>query len=173
MKKLIYTIILISSIFSIKAPAQFTNHVEIRPGIFLDVVDSKGNKSDFYKSDEMLEYMLSTTNENIELLGRVLSPAQSYIISMTDNVGNKVDKSVLGVDNCQPFSNDLPVLYSRFAVTRHMWSGMVMFKPEEYFVITNNGVYTLQVQLRIWMLTTNKQGGVVVTSPPVKIHVKK
>jgi len=170
--KNLFTITGCSLLLSFQALAQLTNHVEIKPGFYFEVVNSSGAPSDHFESGQTIRYILSTTNHEA-LLGRNLSPSQSFVFNLHDAAGHSIPKTNLGFENSELIGSNKPVLYSRFAITSYSWPGRIMFRPDEYFVMTNNGIYTLEAQLRIWMLTTNRQNGVVIISPLVRVQVEK
>jgi hypothetical protein len=78
-------------------------------------------------------------------------------------------KTPLGAANSKPIDDNK-------AGNGHGFGGKyvtaILFKPDDYFVITNAGLYTLEVQMRFWGDISNKQYGVI-TTPPVRVQVEK
>jgi hypothetical protein len=178
-------IIMVSALSSGEAVAQLTNHAEIGPGIYFELWKapppaSPGTQStggwgntNLFEAGEMLYYVISGTRTQI--VGR-LPPAQLFALELRDAGGNPVPKTGLGRDNSKPVDlnkkppRDLEVKLGGVSPTKVLFREA--FRPKDYFVITNKGVYTLQAQIRVWTRITNGQYGVVV-SQPVRVHVEK
>jgi len=166
MIKILLATVGFSFLLSLQASGQLTNHVEIKPGFYFELLNSKCAPCSLFKSSEEIDCVLATTGNQFFYAKR-LPREQTYVFDLLDSAGNKLPKTPVGAANSQPIDNSK-------AHRGHGFGGkyvaMVLFKPDDFFVITNAGVYTLQVQMRFWSEITNKQYGVV-TTPPVRVQV--
>jgi len=144
----------------------------------------------FNSSDKIL-FMVSAVDGKGHVFA-LLRPEQSFIFELHDAKGNLIKKTDLGLQNSQqldvetiikelkiarPYLTDqqlrdyLPIqLHIKHQGVRGQLN--YLFVPDNYFVITNKGIYTLDLQIRAWVQKTNDQYGIVV-SPPVRVEVEK
>jgi hypothetical protein len=107
----------------------------------------------------------------------LLPREQTFIFDLRDANGNVVKKTNLGIQNSKPL--DVGKIINDLKISRPNWTDQQradflpyelkighnpispshcllnnLFVPDNYFVITNKGIYTLDVQMRAW---TKKQ----------------
>lgn len=170
------------------ALAQLTNHAEIRPGLYFDLwkrpfppsPDAWGaggwGTTNLFQAGDMINYQISCTRTQPIIVGR-LPQHLSFVLDLRDISGKPVPKTRFGGDNSKPVdpekkrARDLKVK-NLGPVTPTSWIFREGFRPDDYFVITNKGVYTLEAQIRVWTQRTNDQYGVVL-SQPVRVQVEK
>jgi hypothetical protein len=147
-----------------------------------------------FESGKKIYYVVSTTKVSREVFA-LPPPNQLLVFNLYDASGNPVQKTKLGNENSSelnvdevlqelkkrnPFLSDTQyadLLPGKLKTKHHT---MVpdrpyfneMFVPDNYFIITNKGIYTLDVQMRVWTQKTNGQYGIVV-SPPVQVQIEK
>jgi hypothetical protein len=189
MLRVFYLMILSVIVNSAEALAQLTNHAEIRPGLYFELwkrpsPHQPGSRAggvgwgntNLFQASEMIDYQISSTRAQAVTVGR-LPQDRLFVLELRDASGRSVPKTSFGVDNSKPV--DVTKKHARDLKIKNL-GGVSMtsillreaFRPEDYFVITNRGVYTLQAQIRIWTQTTNGQFGVVL-SEPVRVEVQK
>ena len=166
-----------------KALGQLTNHAEITPGVYFALwqAPSSGQRggatevagTNFFRAHDMIAYEISGTRTQV--VGR-LPQDQSFVLELRDPKGNPMPKTRFGTDNSKTVDPkkqhpwELKVKLGGITPT----SGLVRsaFRPEDVFVMSNKGVYTLEAQIRVWTQKTNGQFGVVL-SQPVRVKVEK
>lgn len=162
--------------------AQLTNRVVITPDLIFwlwqsqattNIINSVPTNVSRFEFNEQILYAVSTTKKQKVVFGR-LPQEQSFIFDLHDANGNVVPKTDMGVKNSQPVNIQgaygLKIRHTPDIVLHDYVNNL--FVPSDYFVITNKGVYLLDVQMRVWTLKTNNEYGVV-TSPPVRVEVER
>jgi superfamily II helicase len=154
-----------------------------------------------FKSDEMLWRALAnslalatnaqlSTVESNHIYYRALPFNQTFDFKLFDDKGQEVQKTDSGRANSKiaipPKSRDQITHLQPYDVLCDI---RAMFRPDEMFVITNKGIYDLEVRIRVCVPTTNdvpdfaamtngysffgsKSFGVL-TSPPLRVKVIK
>ena len=177
------------------AQAQLTNQVAITPSLNLKLLKESAvtGTNRFNSSDEVL-FMVSSMDEKGHTFS-LLSGGHTFIFDLRDIKGNVITKTELGIQTSQPIDvekiiSDIkienPLLTNRQLADllpdklnlkhhtinpdRPLFNNVLV--PENYFVITNKGIYTLDLQIRAWVQKTNDQYGVVV-SPPMRVEIDK
>jgi hypothetical protein len=145
-----------------------------------------------FKSDEMIERAFIGTDTNYTYY-RILPFDQSFDFKLTDEKGQMVQKtekgSAMGKPSVPPKSRGEINKFKGEVVRQDMAEDRLFFRPDEMFVITNKGIYDLEVRIRVCVPTTNdvpdfaamtngysffgsKSFGVL-TSPPLRVKVIK
>lgn len=128
--------------------------------------DSGGPAALLAKSDQSLRsgiapnpfYTPSTNHMLVQFL--VFPFNQTLDFHLFDDKGNEVQKTKQGLANSNPVH--LPTTMSEYDKLRRLFvkqnEKMVaypLFRPDDMFVITNKGVYTMEVRMRICVQVTN------------------
>lgn len=156
-----------------------TNKVDITPRLQFELFKMGTNgepvsTSHFVSTDRIYYEVSATPHSGGDVFAR-LPREQAFNFALRDTNGVEVSKTSLGRLHTNPVDTSKS---ARELKVRHRpitanggWVD-VLFIPDDFFVITNVGFYTLEVQLRCWTQTTNGQYGIVV-SPPVQVLVEK
>ena len=195
---------------ALSAPAsQITNSVNIITNPNLDFCLKRpgvaGAQSQF-KSDEPIDYLFLTSSTNTVYLRKF--PSGNFDFHLFDEAGKELSKTKAGLDltgiptNPQnradlmswKSSHFFPFFFGGYKVDGGNANYGSLFRPDDVFVITNKGVYVLEVQARLCVIMTNgvpdtkamldgrnatstgvpfiKDFGVL-TSPPLRVKVIK
>jgi hypothetical protein len=123
-----------------------------------------------YNSSELIDYTLLTIGQEgkifdrqspstPEVFFRMLPKNQSFEFHLYDDQRREVSKTKIGVELSQPVhipgsSGDVTGMMGKIAPV----GAFHVFRPEDVFVMTNKGIYELELKLRIWAQTTNTSG---------------
>ena len=150
-----------------------------------------GATNQFY-ADEMISRTLEATGTNVISFRALPARSQFYSFTLCDKSGNAVPKSPAGIANSSPSSQSVSEIDLRrnYKIQSVKYSDTrQMFRPSEMFLITNSGIYTLEVKMRICVPVTNKIPDVeamadfrktalasnvaIIESPPLLVNVIK
>lgn len=162
--------------------AQLTNRVEITPRMSFELLKNKGLIrgdslvfTNLFESSDKITYLVTNRSTQAFSMARILPREKQFEFHLFDREGKEVEKSATGLKNTKDvvLTETPRTLKLRF---RPMMPGGGLFDhlfvPDDYFVITNKGIYTLEVRIRLWTQKTNGQYGVVV-SRPVRVQIEK
>ena len=162
-----------------RVSGQMTNRVQVTPTLRFGLVNPQA-PNDIYRnlhfnSADRICYMVTTTTNGRYAVFARLPREQTFIFALRDTNGRPVPKSKLGLQNSKPVdtkesASDLKIKHAPIVVGKGYFNSV--FVPDDYFMITNAGVYTLELQMRCWTWKTNGQYGVVI-SPPIRVEIKK
>lgn len=128
-------------------------------------LSSDGDPANQFKSDNSIRYNVCpnpfyTSGTNYMWVQFFLFPLnQAFDFRLLDDKGNEVQKTKLGVANGQPAH--LPTTMHEFDQLKYILRRQneairgSLFRPDEMFMITNKGVYTMEVRMRICVQITN------------------
>jgi hypothetical protein len=205
MKKQLQLLSILSLTMVLNATADsLTNVVPFTANLTFYLQKDLGGAANQFKSDEMIYETLLVNGTNISnghglwagtniVSYRILpSYAQFYNFKLLNDEGQEVPKTKKGFDYNQPAEPPKGEfdLYRKFKF--HPIKGQdtrAMFRPDEMFVITNKGVYELEVRMRICVPMTNglpdtnammnflrhtrAENFGIIESPPVRVKVIK
>jgi hypothetical protein len=186
--------LLLIAITSGAAASQVTNCVNITPNLifYLQGFGTNNGPQSEFGSDEVIYRMLTGTGTNL-VFYRFFPAEEVYDFHLFDSAGEEVEKSKAGlansvvarppaskseIDHFKPgFANDTSGLFLR------------LFRPDDMFVITNSGIYEMELRMRLCVPMTNGLPDValmgnsqkffpatnlgVLTSPPLRVKVLK
>lgn len=157
------------------AQAQLTNQALITPSLRFQLLEaSAGMITNRFNSNDQIRFMVTTTDENGHVFA-LLRPEQSFIFELLDAKGRSVSKTEIGLKMSKSVDiakgpRDLEIRHNPVSPNHAVVNNL--FIPDNYFIITEKGSYTLDVQIRAWVQETNNQYGVVI-SPPVRVEIDK
>jgi hypothetical protein len=164
--------------------AQLTNRVEITPRMSFELLKDKclvrGDSLVFtnrFESSDKIVYLVTNTSAQVFSMARILPRERQFEFHLFTQEGKEVEKSALGLKNTKDVAlTETPrprQLKLRF-MPMEPGGGLLdhLFVPDDYFVITNKGTYTLEVRIRLWAQKTNGQYGVII-SPPVRVQIER
>ena len=184
------------------APAsEITNSVNITTNLVFYLIRPMvaGSQSQF-KSDEVINYMLMGTSTNY--IGYRHFPSGSFDFHLFDKDGKEVPKTKAGLAlaGTPPKPTEADLRFWRtsgfypYNVNEKDGEYRKLFRPDDIFVITNKGVYEMEIRMRLCVIMTNgapdlkamtdwrnvtlrglpftKDFGVL-TSPPLRVKVIK
>ncbi len=137
-----------------------TNYVTMAPKLILYLTDATagGHSATQFNSDSMISRALIGTDTNYVWF-RFFPSNQSFELKLTDAKGHIVQKTEKGLTMGKPTilpKNRLQVPESNGTfVSEDMADFRRFFRPDEMFVITNKGVYDMEVRYRIYVPATN------------------
>jgi hypothetical protein len=108
-----------------------------------------------FRSDEMIIYTLAAAGTNT-VYHRRLPTEQAFDFKLLDERGQEVPKTKLGLKDSQPV-NAPKTRWGVFKLKPQAvdYEPRQLFRPAEMFLITNKGVYELQVRVRLCVPMTN------------------
>jgi hypothetical protein len=148
-----------------------TNSTLITQNIVFSLDSGKtGFPQNQFESDELIHYAFVGTSTNY-IHYRILPMSQGFDFRLLDNKDREVPKTDRGIANSQavksPKERD-EINKFKFQVVRQDIKYLhALFRPDEMFVITNKGVYELEVRSRICVPMTN---GVPDTNAMTSLH---
>lgn len=184
------------------APAsQITNSVNLTTNLVFSLGSMKtvGSQSQF-KSGELIDYMLIGTSTND--IGYRHFPSGDFDFHLFEADGKEVSKTKTGLTLTsiakKPTEADLVYWrtshFSPRNVSKNRGEYRHLFRPDDVFMITNKGVYEMEIRIRLCVIMTNnlpdlkamvdwrnvashgypfvKDFGVL-TSPPLRVKVIK
>lgn len=134
----------------------FTNSVPVTTNLtfFLSVRTNFIPQSQF-QSDEHITYTLAANGTN-RVFHRRLPFAQAFDFKLFDANGRELPKTKRGRENSQPAKAPRSrVEISKLRPQSVLYERRRLFRPDEMFVITNRGVYDLQIQIRLCVPMSN------------------
>ena len=159
-----------------------TNGVTTVPGLRLTLIDESAlengvgdsNNVNRFTADARLFYCLrSEQGESGAVYGK-LPRSQSFVFSLRSGSGELVPKTELGTKFSK--SVDITKSATELRVRHHPIGpgGSVLgelFVPKQFFILTNQGTYTLEVRLRYWSKKAHDKYGAV-ESPPIRVEIE-
>jgi hypothetical protein len=139
--------------------SQITNSVNITTNLVFSLRkhQSVGPQSEFKSDDEIIWGLVGTSTNYI---GYRHCPSGNFDFHLFDENGNELSKTIAGKDLTatpgKPTRGDLvkrhfmPYFVDKKAGEFH-W----LFRPDDMFVITNKGIYDLEVRIRLCVIMTN------------------
>lgn len=181
--------------------SEITNSVNITTNLAfcLGKIEASGSQSQF-KSDEIIYYKLTGMSTNV--IGARHFPSGNFDFHLFGADGKEVSKTKAGLalTGIPPKPTEAGITFWRtsgfrpFFLTEGEVNQNPLFCPDDVFVITNKGIYKLEVQARLCVIMTNgapdlkamtdwrnitprgnpfyKDFGVL-TSPPLRVKVIK
>lgn len=178
------------------AQAQLTNQAAITPCLNIALLKESATMGTnlFYSTDKIL-FMVSSADGKGHVFA-LLPHEQTFLFDLRDANGVLVKKTTLGIENSQPLDVDkiireiksthqsgltdqqlmaylpiqLKIRHNRISPNHSLINNL--FVPEDYFFITNKGIYTLDLRVRAWGQITNNQYGVVI-SQSIRVGIDK
>jgi hypothetical protein len=149
-----------------------TNEVVVKPGLLLELINSKGERSATFRSDEDIIYRLVSTGTNKFYIG-VLPDSDKFVVSLRDSSGRNVEKTELGKSRSRAVdeSKVRRVGTRGFYVTPTMGYYRRLFRPKDFFVLERKGEYTLELRIRFWTQEVPKGSSGVITSAPLHVTI--
>lgn len=162
--------------------AQLTQRVEITPRMSFELAKNTGQSptaslvfTDRFESSDPIFYQITNTSAQVLNLARILPREKQFEFHLFSRDGKEIQKTEMGLKNSKVVAlTETPrQLKLRFCPMKP-GGGLLdhLFVPDDYFVLTNKGIYTLEVRIRLWTQKTNGQYGVVI-SPPVRVQIEK
>ena len=170
--------------------AEATNPVPVAPHLYFQLNKEFGPATNLFTATEYIHYMINTTGGKHQVFYRYFPPERSFVFRLFDQSGGEVEKTSLGMEYSRP--PPIPKSMSEAADLHGSTGsrGAVLFRAEDIFVMTNRGLYQLEVSIRLWAQTTNQgtpneviglmqpEVGTnylfgVLTSPPVRVQIMK
>lgn len=178
------------------ARANFTNQVSVSPLLNFELLKGPAAvMTNRFDADDQILFMISSADGK-EHVFALLPREQTFIFDLHDAKGGLLQKTALGSENSQTLDLDdiiqkiksehpngltdrqlkdyLPIQLKirHNPVSSHHSILNNLFVPQDYFVITNKGIYTMDVRIRAWAQNTNGQYGIVISSP-VRVEIRK
>ena len=167
-----------------------TNAVPITHNLYFQLKKMFGPLTNQFPANEFIEYEILTTATNHGVAYRYFPPDRSFVFKLLSPSGTEVKRTKRGLEYSKP--PNVPRTM-RESSRLHLYDASLtrsLFRPNDMFVLTNRGVYELEISIRLWVQTTNKgapnelseltQPGIgtnfqfgVVTSPPVRVKIIK
>ena len=181
--------------------SEITNSVNITTNVVFDLRRPRDDsRQSQFKSNEQIEYRINGPKTNDVYLRQF--PYGNFDFHLFDEAGKEVSKTQAGLDFTRippkPTKNDLGDWYTSRFYPIITGSGAAyyrsLFRPDDMFLITNKGVYELEVRTRLCVIMTNgmpdlkaMEDGLnatsrclpfvnnfgVLTSPPLRVKVIK
>jgi hypothetical protein len=200
MKK-IYLILILIAMASLSSHADVftnyvlgTNYVMIAPKLVFCLANETSSKDSAtqFNFDELIHRKIIGTDTN-DVFFRVFPYDQTFEFQLTDAKGQVVQKTkkglTMGKSTILP-KNRLQVPESNGRIVSGDAADFrALFRPDEMFVITNKGVYDMEVRYRIYVPATNdapdfsamidghkfvvSKHFAVLTSPPLRVKIIK
>jgi hypothetical protein len=198
--KICLLFLVLTPILSIPA-SEITNSVNITTNLVFRLANAKVDDAQSqFKSDEIIRYKIAGTSTNI--IGARHFPSGNFDFHLFDADGSEVSKTKVGLalTGTPPKPTEAGITFYRtsgfspFFVNEEIVNQNLLFRPDDVFVITNKGVYELEVKARICVIMINgspdlkamtdwrnvysrgykfyKDFGVL-TSPPLRVKVIK
>jgi hypothetical protein len=177
--------------------SQITNSVNITTNVVFRLTrPGDDSLQSQFKSDELIDYMLNGPKTNYVYLRQF--PYGNFDFHLFDKSGNEVSKTQAGLDFTRtppkPTKDDLRVWRTNrffpFSTGKKGGYYRSLFRPDDMFVISNKGIYELEVRTRLCLIMTNGIPDLkamvdganatsftnhfgVFTSPPLRVKVVK
>jgi hypothetical protein len=159
----------------LSSQAAATNCVAVTTNLTFELRDELSHLSkNTFGSDEQMLYAIRTTNTNLVLFKRFPLP-QMFEFTLLDSAGEPVPKTPFGLSNSAPVNQSLPEFWQKLKpehISNNRYNTRRWFRPDQLFAITNNGIYRLNVRVRLWAPMSNGGFGLVV-SEPLRVTVNK
>jgi len=155
-----FNICLIILVLSLRTVSGEVNAVQVTTNLLFSLHsrEKKGPQSEFKSNDEIIWSLIGTNTNRIWYRH---FPAGNFECHLFDQNGNEMPRTKAGLDFLtfppKPTEYDLAMTkkFVGYSVNNDHGEFRRLFRPNEIFVITNNGIYTLQVQLRLCVIMTN------------------
>lgn len=149
--------------FALCAPAsELTNSVNITTNLVfcLEKIKTDGAQSQF-KSDEIIRYKIAGTSTNY--IGARHFPSGNFDFHLFDESGKEVTKTKAGLalTGTPPKPTEAGITFYRtsgfspFFVNEEVVDQNPLFRPDDMFVITNKGIFDLEIKVRLCVIMTN------------------
>jgi hypothetical protein len=155
---------------------QYTNSVQLTKNLIFHLTSSRYGcypatefRSDELISSGLIQTPISVSNTNVVIFCRI-PYNQTFDFHLFDENGREINKTKTGLDLSKPtnpvsYGRDVGGLVSQFIINNDDCRNL--FRPDDMFVITNNGTYDLSISMRICVPTTN---GVLDTNALTNFH---
>jgi hypothetical protein len=186
------TLIAVVCLISCEAPAQLTNRVLISSKLQLELLaelppvsrtaitgDIQSATSTILSTNRFSaahRIICAFTVPETQAANFALYPRERpFLFDLQDDLGNLVPKAQTGAEMTGPtiVSTNIrnTTLRFDFASPSHGFY-RELFTPQDCFALTNKGLYTLNLRVRVWTELTNGNYGFVL-SPPLRVIIDK
>ena len=135
--------------------APLTNTVPVNKDIYFQLRKRFGPPTNQFSANESISYKIGSFTTN-EFFYRYFPPERSFKFKLYDQAGRAMEKTPLG----RVYSRESEAPGSmRQASKLHGYSipGVSdLFRADQMFVLTNKGIYELEISIRLWVQTTNR-----------------
>jgi hypothetical protein len=138
--------------------SSITNAVPVTTNLIFSLDGKDGFPKSQFKSDELVNSLLVGTSTNyIKFL--VFPFDQAFGFELYDDQGRELAKTERGLANSKSASPPTNMSELNKLASRVLWRDKgdfrALFRPDDMFVITNKGVYDLEVRIRLCVPMTN------------------